>query len=306
MKFRCTLRELGMKKFVAYCVLLCVASVTLLAQTPTVVRHRPGPLVRDQVFHSFSLSRDMRYRVLLPAVYEASGRFPVLYLLHGLYGDYLNWDTRTRLEEYAKATHLIIVMPDADDSWYANSATVPADKFEDYITKDLISQIDKNFRTLRDRHARAIAGLSMGGYASVKFGLKYPDLFIFAGSLSGAFNAAQNLDALRPEFRAKLVEVFGNEESSTRTKNDVFSLLSVPHRGPLPYFYLACGTADSFLGTNRAFAQQLSSRELPYEYHETPGAHSWDYWDRELQPLLHAVVHALNAENLDAPRKKRH
>jgi S-formylglutathione hydrolase FrmB len=129
----------------------------------------------------------MHYRVLLPAAYEAGGRFPALYLLHGLYGDYMNWDTRTRLEEYAKATNVIVVMPDADDWWYTNSATVPADKFEDYIAKDLISQIDKTFRTLRDRHARAIAGLSMGGYASVKFGLKYPDLFVFVGSLSGAF-----------------------------------------------------------------------------------------------------------------------
>jgi len=201
---------------------------------------------------------------------------------------------------------VIVVMPDADDSWYTNSATVPADKFEDYIVTDLISRIDENFKTLRDRHARAIAGLSMGGYASVKFGLKYPDLFIFAGSLSGAFNAAQNLGTLRPEFRAKLLEVFGNDNSSTRAENDVFKLLSAPHHDPPPYFYLACGTADSFLGTNRALAQQLSSRKLPYEYHETPGDHTWDYWDRELRPLLHSVVHSLNVDNLDVPRKKLH
>ena len=296
-----------MKNPISCCVLLCIASISSLAQTPTAaVRHKPSPLIRDEVFRSSALSRGMHYRVLLPGSYSAGGRFPVLYLLHGLYGDYMNWDTRTRLEEYAKNTDLIVVMPDADDSWYTNSATVPADRFEDYVVKDLISEVDEKFRTLRDRHSRAVAGLSMGGYASVKFALKYPDLFVFAGSLSGALNAAQNLDALRPEFRAKLLEVFGNQESSTRAENDVFRLLSAPHGSPPPYFYLACGTADSFLENNRAFAQQLSSRALAYEFHETPGEHSWEYWDRELQPLLRAVAHALEAENSEAPRKKVH
>jgi S-formylglutathione hydrolase FrmB len=52
-------------------------------------------------------------------------------------------------------------MPDAGDSWYMNSATDPKDKFEDYIAKDLMAEIDGKFRTVRDRHSRAIAGLSM-------------------------------------------------------------------------------------------------------------------------------------------------
>ena len=296
-----------MKSPIFCCVLLCIAPVSPLAQTrPAIVRHKPSPLVRDEVFRSSSLSREMHYRVLLPAAYGEGGRFPVLYLLHGIYGDYQNWDTRTHLEEYAKTLGMIVIMPDADDSWYTNSATVSADKFEDYIAKDLLSEIDEKFRTLRDRHARAIAGLSMGGYASVKFGLKYPELFVFAGSLSGAFNAAQNLDTLRSDFRARLLEVFGDEGSTTRADNNIFTLLDAPHRDPFPYFYLACGAADFFLDTNRALAQQLSSRKLAYEYHETPGGHSWDYWDRELQPLLRAVDKTLNLQsNRSAIPRKR-
>ena len=298
-----------MKNLVLLCFMLGALSITPLARTPTgIVRDKPSSLVRDEVFRSSSLSRDMHYRVLLPAAYEAGGRFPVLYLLHGIYGDYMNWDTRTRLEEYTKTLNMIVIMPDGDDSWYTNSATVASDKFEDYIIKDIISEVDGKFRTFRDRHARAIAGLSMGGYGSVKFGLKYPELFVFSGSLSGAFNAAQNLDTLRSDFRDRLLEVFGNTGSTTRTDNDVFTLLNAPHSGPLPYFYLACGTADFFLETNRIFAQQLSSRKLEYEYHETPGGHAWDYWDRELRPLLRAVDHSLNlrTEDLGVPRKKPH
>jgi putative tributyrin esterase len=207
----------------------------------------------------------MRYRILFPKDYEKGGRFPELYLLHGIYGDYQNWDARTALESYARNLHLLIVMPGADNSWYTNSATVPANKFEDYIVKDLISEIDANYRTIRDRRARAIAGLSMGGYGAVKVALKYPELFAFAGSVSGAFNAAHNLDDRRPEFREKLLEVFGTGDTPSRAQNDPFSLLNSPHQVPNPYFYLACGTADFFLDTHRAFVNQLSALHIPYE-----------------------------------------
>jgi putative tributyrin esterase len=185
-------------------------------------------------------------------------------------------------------------MPDADDSWYTNSATVSGDKFEDYIARDLIAEIDEKYRTIRARHGRAIAGLSMGGYGAVKFSLKYPELFAFAGSLSGAFNAPQNLASLRPEFRTRLFEVFGGEGSRARSENDIFALLSKSHHSPDQYFYLACGSTDFFLETNRAFIHQLSSRNMSYEYHETPGGHGWEYWDRALQPLLQSVEDKLN------------
>jgi putative tributyrin esterase len=259
-------------------------------KTATVVGSKKQAIVvKDSVFHSASLDRDMRYRTLLPRDYEDGARFPVLYLLHGIYGDYLNWDTRTGLENYAQNLHLLIVMPDADDSWYTNSATLPGDKFEDYVAKDLISEIDKKYRTIRDRHGRAVAGLSMGGYGALKLAIKYPELFGFAGSLSGALNAAQNLDSLRPEFRTKLLEVFGSAGSRTRDEGDVFLLLNSPHESPYPYFYFACGTEDFFLETNRAFALQLASRKITYEYHETPGGHTWEYWDRALRPMLQAL-----------------
>ncbi|PYV84532.1 MAG: hypothetical protein DMG93_04475 [Acidobacteria bacterium] len=283
--------RIAMKKLIIFLVLLLLSPTTVLAQKSTSAgaAHQQCPLVQDGVFRSSSLGRDVHYRVLMPGGCDKGERLPVLYLLHGIYGDYKNWDTKTRLETYAKDLRMIIVMPDGDDSWYTNSATVPADKFEDYVATDLISEIDKKFKTIRDRHGRAIAGLSMGGYGAVKLALKYPELFVFSGSLSGAFNAAQNLDTLRPDFRARLLEVFGSEGSRARTENDVFTLLNAPHTSPYPYFYLACGSADFFLDTNRAFAQQLSSKNLPYEYHETPGGHTWEYWDSAVQPLLKAV-----------------
>jgi len=247
--------------------------------------------LQDNSFHSAALERKMKYRILLPCGYQTSGRrFSVLYLLHGLYGDYLNWDTRTDLERYAQRYELIVVMPDADDSWYTNSATDPRDKFEDYIARDLVAEIDGKFRTLRSRHARAIAGLSMGGYGALKIVLRYHDDFAFAGSLSGALDAPGDLGNKRPEFRDQLLKVFGPPGSAVRADNNVFSLFQSARANNLPYFYLACGSADDFLQVNRDFAALLSSRAAAYEYHETAGGHAWDYWDRSVQGLLRAAA----------------
>jgi putative tributyrin esterase len=274
--------------------LLALCAPALAQKSTPVAANSKDGRVADFTFHSVSLGRDMRYRVLFPRDYDGSGRFPVLYLLHGLYGNYLDWDTRTGLENYTSNLRILIVMPDADDSWYTDSATVPADKFEDYIAKDLIAEIDGRFQTIRNRDARAIAGLSMGGYAAMKFALKYPDLFAFAGSLSGALNAGQNLYIERPEFRAKLLEVFGPEGSATRAENDVFLLLGASPRAPYPYLYLASGTSDYFLETNRAFVRQLSLRKIPYEYHETAGGHTWEYWNAAVEPMLRAMERTLS------------
>jgi S-formylglutathione hydrolase FrmB len=66
----------------------------------------------------------MHYRVLLPAGYESSEeRYPSLYLLHGLYGDFKNWSTLTHLADWAEHLDLVVAMPDAGNSWYVNSAT---------------------------------------------------------------------------------------------------------------------------------------------------------------------------------------
>ncbi|MFZ0886335.1 MAG: alpha/beta hydrolase family protein [Candidatus Acidiferrales bacterium] len=288
-----------MRRSLLVCLLLLLCSEPALSQkqaAPGAVAANQSPLIRDASFHSESLNRDGHYRILLPNDYSRGGQFPVLYLLHGLYGDDRNWETRTGLKNDVRNLPLLIVMPDADDSWYTNSATVPQDKFEDFIARDLIAEVDGNYRTIRERRGRAIAGLSMGGYGAVKMALKYPELFAFAGSLSGALNAAQNLDTLRPDFRAKLLQVFGNDGSPTREENDVFLLLQrTTDQTALPYLYLACGTSDSFLDANRAFVLRLSSRKIAYEYRESPGGHTWEYWDSAMLPMLQAIQHTVRS-----------
>lgn len=284
--------------------LLGIVVTSCFAQVEkTAHEHAPGVVVRDGVFHSASLDRDMKYRVILPGSYDSgSSRFPVLYLLHGSGGGYLDWDTRTDIEHYAEHFPLIIVMPDADDSWYTDSASNPKDKFETYIAKDLIAEIDAKYRTIQVRYSRAIAGLSMGGYAAMKFALKYPDEFIFAGSLSGAQDAGGDFEKREPQYHAKMLEIYGPEGSPTRRDNNV--LLLVDHADPshLPYLYVACGTEDFLLASNRQLVAKLSARKIPYEYHESVGAHDWDYWDRMIRKMLPVVMEKVAPQSQRAPQ----
>lgn len=266
------------------------AQTGAVASSQTTGKHAASTL-RDASFHSASLNREMHYRVLLPANYDAATqRYPTLILLHGLYGDYKNWSKLTNLSKYARPLNLIIAMPDAGNSWYVDSATVPADKYEDYIVQDFIREIDAHYRTKPERSARAVAGLSMGGYAAVKFGLKYPNLFSYVGGISAALDAAGDLDETHPEFREGLRKAFGETGNPVRQQNDVFPLLAVADMKTLPYFYMDCGADDMFLGVNRKFVVELQQLKISYEFHEMPGGHEWKYWDGAIERLLSVLV----------------
>src|SRR4051794_1793826 len=120
-------------------------------------------------FLSAAMERQMSYCLILPAGYTTSQRsYPVLYLLHGLFGSENDWTAYTRVAEYIRALPLIVVMPQADDSWYTNSLAEPRNRYEDYVFNDLIDEIDSKYRTQKTRDGRFLAGLSMGGYGAVK------------------------------------------------------------------------------------------------------------------------------------------
>ncbi len=289
---------------ITICVLaLCAAPLVSAQTTPKVpapaAPHALSacPLVRDGSFNSVALKREAKYRTYVPRAYSTSTkRYPVLYLLHGLYGDYRNWDTMTQLARHMTGREWIVVMPDAGNSWYANSVSQADNRFEDYIAKDLVREIDHRYRTIQQRHGRAIVGLSMGGYGALKLALKYPEEYGFAGSLSGALDAARDLADQVAEYHDQLIRVLGANGNPARRENDPFVLLSQPGRTTVPYLYLACGSADRFLGVNREFVKELSARNIAYEYHETSGGHDWQYWDRAVQPMLDTLQLRLNAQ----------
>jgi S-formylglutathione hydrolase FrmB len=184
-------------------------------------------------------------------------------------------------------------MPEGNDGWYTDSATVEADKYESYILKELVPDVQQRYRTIEARYGRAIAGLSMGGYGSFKFGLKSPATFVFVGSMSGAFGVTRYTEKETGAGAAwnTFLRLFGPVGSDTRKANDLFELISDLPAGrvaSLPYFYFDCGTEDSpqIFGANHELAGLMLEKKIPHEYRELPGNHSWAYWDSQVREVL--------------------
>ncbi|HEX9962680.1 MAG TPA: alpha/beta hydrolase family protein [Pyrinomonadaceae bacterium] len=240
------------------------------------------------------MARSMPYRVVLPTGYYAKEsaveRYPVVYLLHGLTGHFDNWTDKTKLAEYSAQYKFIIVTPEGGDGWYTDSASVAGDRYETYITDELIPEIEKNFRTAADRNNRVIAGLSMGGYGALKFGLKYPEKFVLAGSFSGALGATSLNEKNAGAWIAKSITgVFGDEASETRKASDIFRIVREMPAGKakqLPFLYFDCGTEDFLAQNNREFMNLLVEKKIRHEYRQLPGGHNWIYWDAQVQEFL--------------------
>jgi S-formylglutathione hydrolase FrmB len=239
----------------------------------------------------------MPYSIVFPTSYAQPGRekvrYPTLYLLHGLSGNYSNWLSKTKLAEYAAQYQMIVVTPEGGDGWYTDSATVASDKYESYLMQELIPEIESRYRAKGTREGRAIAGLSMGGYGAIKFGVKYPDKFIFAASMSGVLDVARRTAAnpgpawgyLRPS----IMQTFGEANSQTRADNDLYNLvrrLASKRLVSLPFFYLDCGTEDGFLMSNHEMAGIFLELKIPHEYRHLPGQHNWAYWDSQVREVL--------------------
>ena len=252
--------------------------------------------LREESFQSAALGRGMKYRVLVPQDYDGSlRRYPVLYLLHGLTGDYQDWTTRTNLAEYTRTLPLIVVMPDGENQWYTNAADGSA-RFEDFIASDLAADVVQKYRTVNSRHGRAIAGLSMGGYGALKLALKRPAQYAVAGSFSGAFGVTVEgrYDRMIASVKAPaLTGIFGPADSDTRKQNDVFALAAAMKPPAAPYVYVDCGTSDGLIAENRDVVAALHKAGVAYEYHEIAGGHSWDYWDRRIREFLPVLLKKL-------------
>ena len=224
----------------------------------------------------------------------------MLYLLHGLGGNAGDWvSDRAQLARHAAPYDLIIIVPEGRDAWYTDSATVPADKYETYFVQELLPDVQRRFRTIETRAGRAVAGLSMGGYGALKFGLKHPGLFAFAGSMSGAL-AVASWDADDPSMPAflkpSLARVYGATNSPVRPANDIFKIvreLPAERASALPFIYLDCGTEDFLVASNRDFAGLLLERKIPHEFRQLPGGHTWPYWDKQVQEVLRIAAQHL-------------
>jgi S-formylglutathione hydrolase len=143
-------------------------------------------------------SSERRVLVYLPPSYaeQPTRRYPVIYLLHGYQGSCKQWvgggwniqKVVDRLIADKKVREMMIVMPDANNKYgggfYTNSVTIG--NWEDFVAADLVSFIDKKYRTKAQPSSRGIAGHSMGGYGALRLAMKHPDVFAAVYGLSAA------------------------------------------------------------------------------------------------------------------------
>ncbi len=125
----------------------------------------------------------------------------------------------------------------------------------------------------------------------MKFALKYPPKFFYAASFSGALYIPENIRTDSPTISESQHAAFGKEKSEHWAKNDIHSLIDSVSIASLPYLYISAGKDDHvrFIESNREFAEKLRSKGAAYEYHEKPGAHTWVFWDQEIEIVLKKI-----------------
>jgi S-formylglutathione hydrolase FrmB len=218
----------------------------------------------------------------MPKDVRPAEKLPVVYVLHGGGGDFREWTNYSNVAKFAER-HVLVVMPDGNSSYYVNSATMPEDRYEDYIVKDLVSDVEARFPVATDRSHRAIAGISMGGFGAVKLALSHPDLFVMVAGMSSA------IDVPRRPFSIKRISqwrhhssIFGPWGSATRREKDPFVLAESADPGKTPFFYLTCGEQERLMPANRQFVALLDRKRIPHVFVPGPGGHDWNQWNRVL------------------------
>lgn len=254
--------------------------------TPTVRLDHPyqvaGTRMQDVSFYSLALGRTMPYRVYLPANLPNGRELPAVYLLHGGGDDFRAWSNDSDVAKYA-LDGLILVMPDGDESYYMNEVEAPEKRYKDYITNDLVADVESRFPARRDREGRAIIGVSMGGFAAIEYALTEPRLFAFAGALSPAIDVPFR----RYSFRHigqwwKFRTIFGPYGSGERASRDPSKLVWNAVPGETPYIYFTTGEQEPLLGPNRQFESLLRGRGFAHEFYTKPGGHDWNDWNSQI------------------------
>ncbi len=248
-------------------------------------------------FNSATLHRKVAMQVILPtdAAAGSAGPFKTLYLLHGLLDNCTAWTSNTRIERWAMERHLAVVMPSAENSFYVDKPHGRSffGDFGYFVGQELVEVTRQMFRLSPRREDTFIAGLSMGGFGALRNGLKYGDTFGYIASLSGALHIFEY--PVDEPGRNIIGEdaCFGDIQAAALTDRNprvaAAALLErIKTRADItfPQVFIACGTEDYLLRSNRQFAGYLRANGVDFVYEERPGGHDWDFWDAGIERVL--------------------
>lgn len=229
---------------------------------------------------SEAMNKLVKNVVILPDDYDGSNAFPVVYLLHGAGGNYADWVSKvSAVKSYADHYQVLIVCPDGGrTSWYFDSPVDPSMQYETYVSSELVSRIDQTYKTIASPKGRAITGLSMGGHGAFYLAFRHQDVWGAAGSMSGGVDIRpfpNNWDI------AKRLGTYA-ENKANWEENTVTNLVYLLDGRRLKLVF-DCGVDDFFYGVNQRLHQKLVERNIPHDYTERPGGHTWEYWTNSVK-----------------------
>lgn len=221
--------------------------------------------------------------------YDYENGLPVVYLLHGAYGDNSSWVRFSNIERYAQAHNIVAVMASVENSLYQDM--VHGNKYLTFISEELPSFITTLFPVSKKREDTYICGFSMGGYGAWFIGLSCPEKY---GKIAG-MSAAMDVAGLSDEVQKGNIEapfpfhdIFEDPAHLAGSDKDIFELYRRDaEKGCVPELYQACGTKDFLYQMNEDANRRLTEMGAKITYSVTPDAmHNWDYWDSELPKIL--------------------
>jgi S-formylglutathione hydrolase FrmB len=252
-----------------------------------------GSRVEYSSLQSPALGRELKFAIQLPPSYdkEAKRKFPALYFLHGMNGSEGEFERRgvaaaiNKLRASGKIGEMIIIAPNGKNSFYLNAKN--GEKYEDAIIKDLIPFIEKTYRVAGTRDARAIQGISMGGFGALVLAFKHPEMFssvtTHCAALFAELPSASGADQ-RSQFRARLVgNLFGDppDQDFFRGNNPMdladTNAASLKKSGLKIYFDVGDQDRYGFTEPNKEFDARLTKAGIAHEFHVFPGNHGWEY-----------------------------
>lgn len=260
------------------------------APSPTPALLDGGTLALAEEFFSPALGRVMPYAVVLPPGYAGSDeRYPVLYLLHGLYGWYGEWlevgiaVTMDELLREGEIEPFIIVLPEGDASAWMNWPD-GGPRWGDQVVDDLVAHVDQTYRTRPEPERRAIGGLSMGGEAALQIALRFPSIFGIVGA---------HAPTMRLTYDQVPVEAYGDEER-WRHHQSLWLIEHLDHARLLA-IWIDVGDQDPYFTSAEALHEALEARGVSHAYWTPVGTHEAEYWvlhQAEYLPWYSAWLHA--------------
>ena len=235
------------------------------------------------------------YSIYLPDGYDKSDRsYPVLYLLHGANGTHTSWPTSGNAKRIidgvikeGRSVPMVIVMPDASGEGkdfnglnfgYFDQTNWP---YERHFIEEFIPYIESTYRIKADKRTRAIAGLSMGGYGTMFYTMRHPELFSSACPISARMSGTpyNKNRSYTDEYITTLDSLAGVKIAQSLSDEQIAALRQVRLR-------VDCGDDDYLFDGNVDFVRALRSHKIPVEFRVRDGGHSWIYWQTALPDIL--------------------